>query len=52
MKTLLPYAWAAHRNVLTKTGEIAFQYSDFPKDTEVKVTVIKDGRLETSWLRP
>jgi len=36
-----------NRNVLTKAAEITVQYSDSPKNTPVKVTVIKDGREET-----
>ena len=32
-----------NRNVLTKAAEITVQYSDSPKDTPVRVMVIKDG---------
>ena len=35
-----------NRNVLTKAAEITVQYSDSPKDTPVKIMVIKDGRGE------
>ena len=44
--SITPCLGRTNRNVLTKADEITVPYSDLPKDTKVKVTVIKGGRGE------